>query len=250
MKLTLLGTSDFRLDAPLASAGSIVEAGDTLLKLDFGRGNLVNLAHAGYDWRQLDAILLTHIHPDHIGDLFQYLQLFTVSNAFGEADNEITIYGPHGFEDYFPHLRQVIISIWDKLPTIKEVYDEQFTVGGVTVRTLPMKHTIDNAGYRLEADGKVLCYTGDTEPNANLVDLARDADLLLTECFGLDQPQPLDGHLRPQDIADLANRANVKKVVLTHYPANPDTRVQMRDQVRKRYTGEVVCGEDLMEIEI
>ncbi|MFC1598089.1 MBL fold metallo-hydrolase [Patescibacteria group bacterium] len=249
MKLTLLGTGEFRPHTQTASAGYTLQHGNTTLQLDFGRSVLSNMARAGIDWTTLDAILLSHLHPDHMGDLFHYLQSFAVCNHLKEIDTEITIYGPRDFQAYFQHLRRVIIAPWGKIPEIKELYDEKFTIGDFTIKAAPMKHPVDALGFRIEAGNKTICYTGDTAINDNLLELAQDADVLLAECSGVDD-QPHEEHLAPADIAKVATEANVKKIVLTHYPPEEEVREKRRAAVQAKYAGEVVAGEDLMVIEI
>lgn len=249
MKLTILGSSDFRLEYPLASAGYVLQTANTTLKLDFGRGNLVNMAHAGIDWKTLDAVLLTHMHPDHISDLFQYLQVFAHLNHTGEIKKQIALYGPRGFETFFDHFRRMIITSWDVIPTARDLFDDKITIGDCTVTTLPMQHSIDNVGYRIESGGRVLCYTGDTEMHDNLITLAHNAHALLVECSGTnDAPAP--GHMRPTDIARVAREAGVRKVILTHYPGNPETRAQLVAAVKAECAAEVIGSNDLMTIDI
>ncbi len=249
MKLTLLGTGNFLPYRAVGSAGYCVEAGSTTMMLDFGRGNLMNLAKAGINWQQITGIAVSHVHPDHISDMFQYLQAWTVTHASGEMDNDLTIYGPRGFQAFFNHYRTVLVTNWDKMPNIVELYDQSFEHEELRIKTAPMEHSIDASGYRIEADGKVLCYTGDTGFNENLLKLAQDADLLLTECALLNKDQK-KGHMRPTDIAQVANTANVKKVVLTHYPDDPTERKARLEEVQKEFSGDVILGEDGLEIQL
>lgn len=251
MKLILIGTGDFRATAPIASAGYIVQTTSTTIKLDFGQGNLLNMAKVGIDWRTFDAILISHIHPDHVSDLTQYLQALTVTNMLGEYDGNIDIYGPHGFKDYFDYYRKSVITQWEVIPEIHELHEEEFTIGDIHIKTLPMDHNIDCAGYRLEANGKTICYTGDTGPNDNLTELAQNADILLAECANDDSTNdPSLKHLSPKQIAELVTQAKVKKVVLTHYTTDQKVREQKRAAVAGACEAEVIAGQDLMEIQL
>ena len=249
MKLTILGSGDFRPDYPLASAGYVLQTATTTLKLDFGRGNLVNMARAGIDWKSLDAILLTHVHADHISDLFQYLQVFAHLNHTGEMKKQMVLYGPHGFETFFDHFRRMIITSWDTIPAAHELFDDRVAIGDCVITTLPMKHAIDAIGYRIESAGTVLCYTGDTEIHDNLIALAKNAHVLLVECSGTNA-EPIEGHMRPTDIARVAREAGVRKVVLTHYPGDPAQRAQLVAAVKEECVAEVIGAEDLMTIDI
>lgn len=249
MKLTIQGTSDWRLAHPRASAGYLVEHGDTAIKLDFGRGNLVNMAITHPHGVTLNAIILSHTHPDHLSDLIQYLQIYTLMVAEKTITQNLQIFGPEGFASYFERLRDVIIIPWDHGPTVHELHNDEFMIGSIHVTTHPMHHAIADVGVRLEADGKTVCYPGDTGPNANLVALASGVDILLTECYA-DNSETNEFHMRPTDVAQLARDAHVKKVVLTHWQTDPGIRTQRLQQIKKEYDGDVVCADDNMMIEL
>ncbi len=258
MKLTLLGTGNHFPDHAVGSAGYVLEHQDTMLKLDFGRGNLMNMAAAGLSWKKIDAVLLSHVHPDHISDLIQYLQAYTLIQVDGvvksyhvtDADvKEIVLYGPRGLSSFFNHLRMVTITEWSVIPEVKEVYDDIWTIGGIAISSTPVEHFTDSVAYRFEANGKTLCYTGDASLNDNLITLAKDVDVLLAEC-SMTPGSDFHGHLAPESVAELANKAGVKKVVLTHYPGDPQQRQKRANAVIELFDKEVIIGEDLMEIEI
>lgn len=250
MKLTLLGTSDFRADSPLGTAGYIVETPQTMLKLDFGRGNIMRMAQAGIDWRKMNAILISHNHPDHIGDFFQYLQVFTLFRDQRKLDHDIPLFGPKGFVDYFDHFRRTIVTPWTHIPHTQELIEETTRIGDCMVTALPMKHTAPTSGYRIEHDDRVICYTGDTELNDNLFVLAKNADILLTECALRNGDSPVNGHMRPTDIARVARECGVRQVVLTHYPAEPAERTFRVKEIQAEFSGTVTAGDDLMTFEI
>jgi len=249
MKLTIIGSGDFRPDNPIASAGYVVQTATTTIKLDFGRGNLVNLAKAGIDWKSFNAIALSHMHPDHISDLFQYLQAFGVLSQTGELQQHPALYGPKGFTNYFDHFRRMVVTSWEAIPQTRDLFDDRITIGDTTITTLPMKHSIDAIGYRIEAAGKILCYTGDTEINDNLITLAKNAHVLLTECSGING-ETLAGHMRPTDIARVAREAGVRTVVVTHYPGSDSERQKRVAQLKEEFYGEVVAAHDLLTYEI
>lgn len=258
MKLTILGTGNHFPDKPVGSAGYVLEHGDTTLKLDFGRANLMNMALAGIDWKKLDAILLSHVHPDHICDLVQYLQAYTLIhideivadyNVNDSRTKDVTIYGPRGFSAYFEHLRKVVITQWAVIPEVKEIYDDNWLIGDIEITAAPVKHFTDSAGFRFTAENKVFCYTGDAGISPELVELAEEADVLLTEC-SMQSGKEGNSHMSPVLVAELANKAQVKKVALTHWPADNEIRQQRVQEVQSQFGGEVISAEDLMVIEI
>lgn len=249
MKLTLIGTSNYELEHPFASAGYIVQTKTTTLKLDFGRSNLTGMVHSGIDWKQLDAILISHVHPDHVSDLVQYLQLYTLYRDSGRLTKDIQLVGPEGFNNWFELLKQVVSTNWKHIPTTREVTNSTLSIGDAHIEVAPMKHVIPTVGYRIEANGTALCYTGDAAYSPELVTLAKNADVLLTECSATNE-QETQVHMRPKDIARVAQEAKVKTVVLTHYPTDPATRKALADQVRAACKATVIAGSDNQVIEL
>lgn len=103
-------------------------------------------------------------------------------------------------------------------------------------------------GYRVERDGRVLAISGDTQYCANLVELARDADLLVAECSS-DDDHSVPGHMTPSQVAKAANEANVKRVVITHvYP--PLEPSELAAQCGKLSGVRVEPGSDLNVYEV
>lgn len=249
MKLTLIGTSNYELEHANASAGYVVQTKTTTLKLDFGRSNLTGMVHSGIDWKQLDAILISHVHPDHVSDLVQYLQLYTLYRDSGRLTKDIQLVGPEGFNNWFELLKQVVSTNWKHIPTTREVMNSMLTIGNAHIEVAPMKHVIPTVGYRIEANGKTLCYTGDAAYSPELVKLAKNVDVLLTECSATNE-QETEVHMRPKDIARVAQEAKVKTVVLTHYPTEPATRKALADQVRAECKTTVIAGSDSQVIEL
>lgn len=246
MKLTLLGTGPFLPETPHASAGYVVESGGQTIKLDFGRGNLLRMAEAGIDWRMLDAIFISHIHPDHVSDLVQYLQAYTLLRRSGEI-KEVQMFGPEGFGEYFERLKAAIEAPQEHMPEVRELTQDTFELGDNTITTAPLVHSVPDIGVRIDSDGKALCYTGDTGPCDSLTQLANGTDVLLTECAA-ERPEP--HHMTPQDIAALANEAGVQTVVLTHYPTDPAQREEIRTEIAGNCAAEVIAGQDSQTIQL
>lgn len=253
MKLTILGTGTWQPDTEHASSGYVVESDDTMIKLDFGRGNLLNMVQAGIDWRSLDALLVSHRHPDHIGDLLQYFQAYGLEHDGGFSDNsikELQILGPKNFKSFFQQFRMIVDTRWAHIPEVEEMYEQQeIVIGDFTITAAEMEHSAPTVGYRLEAEEKSLVYTGDTGYTENLIELAQDASALLTECY-FENGKEAEGHFTPRQIAEIANKARVRTVVLTHYPTNQEARDLRRDQLKEDFKGKVIAAEDLQVIEI
>ena len=112
-----------------------------------------------------------------------------------------------------------------------------------------MNHREESLAYRIiDSNGKSIVYSGDTDTTENLVSLAAQADLLICES-AMPDTLKVPGHLTPSLAGDIAARAHVKKLVLTHlYPEC--NQFDIAAQCRKTYQGPLVIAEDLMRIEV
>lgn len=112
-----------------------------------------------------------------------------------------------------------------------------------------MRHGRPSQAYRLESpQGASLVYSGDTETNPDIEELARGADVLILEC-SLPDNAPRPGHLTPSEAGRIAARAGVGRLVLVHfYPAC--LRTDITAQCRRTYSGELTLGSDLLEIRL
>ncbi|RLC74748.1 MAG: MBL fold metallo-hydrolase, partial [Chloroflexi bacterium] len=116
-----------------------------------------------------------------------------------------------------------------------------------TVKSLPVEHTDESIAYRIDsAHGKSVVYSGDTDFSDNLISLAKDADLLICES-ALPDELKVKGHLTPSLAGEIATRANVRKLLLTHFYPECD-QVDIKKQCRKTWSGPLVLAEDLMNV--
>jgi ribonuclease BN (tRNA processing enzyme) len=214
VRVTVVGCSPTWPNPGGAQSGYLVEADGNRLLLDCGPGVLSRLRVAE-PWPAIDAIVLSHLHLDHSGDLWAWLWGLLVGPAKGLAGPELWL--PHGasreLDRFAPgHLFAQAFSLHE----YEE--DEPFAVAGFSVRALRVPHYNFNAfALRVEHAGTVFAYSGDSAPSDALVDVARDADLFLCEAT-LAEPEPpgVAGHLTAADAQDAARRANARRLVLTH----------------------------------
>ncbi|MBI3322720.1 MAG: ribonuclease Z, partial [Candidatus Omnitrophica bacterium] len=190
MKVVILGsgTGVPDLRTPRGYAGIYVRAGGEHLLLDAGPGTLKQLARLGVTYLDLDRIFLTHFHPDHCLDLVSIL--FAMRLPDPARTRPLVVYGPKGLSRLYRRLNTAFegwIAPKTYGLTLKEVGETtlrlpahgaagQAGLGGYTVRTKRMRHAGGRAlGYRLQARGKSLAYSGDTDVCPAIVTLGRDA---------------------------------------------------------------------------
>lgn len=261
MHYTLLGSGTFIIRPERAAAAHLVELSDqTLLLMDCGRGAGLQTIKAGYSLSQLDAIVITHTHADHMGELISLLgSIYGVDQReLAKRTKPLTLLGYPGFSDDLQTLRQIF---WPGLEepyplVIQELDPEQpTTLGKATICVAEVPHSphFRALAIALKADGKKLVYSGDCGMNEGLTELAKDADLLICENgIGLNEyrengPQP--NHLSAFECGQIANAAKIKQLVLTHL-YDVDEASAILSAVHESYDGPVTVGYDLLSLPV
>jgi len=223
----------------------------TAYLLDIGPGAIHKMAARGIDPTSLQYIFLTHLHSDHTLDLATFLQM-NDSNPEMERTLPVFLTGPRGTTVFYNGLMSLYPGIAPhNYPfTIKECEASQFELGEVRISTAFTHHTPTSLAYRFDFPEGSLVYTGDCADSAiyaedtALVDLCSNVDILICEC-SFPAGWPGGDHLNASDAGQLAARAHVGQLVLTHlYP--PAGRVDIAAQAGVHYTGTVcVAADDL-----
>lgn len=226
MKLTALGVWG---GYPTRDAGTTSyllqsEEGFNLL-LDAGSRAVTELEHE-LSPNDLDAIILSHYHEDHIADLGalrQYRQLQTVKPEM------LPIYGHQENEYEFSKL-----SLENVSEGIAYDVENGTSVGPFDIQFLKTVHPVICYAMRIveRATGQVLIYTGDTGYFAELVDFSKDADILLADVYFFKDKVKMPNHLSSVEAGEIAAQANVKKLILTHLPQVGDLQV-LREEAQE-----------------
>jgi ribonuclease BN (tRNA processing enzyme) len=200
--------------------------------------------------RDVDLMLYTHTHPDHVADLVPFL--FACKYDGEPRRRDLKIIGGKGFSAYFEKLED-LYGDWirsDRFTThLTESADGRHDFEGFHIRTKPMAHRPESIAFRVETDeGTSVVLSGDTDYNANLVELAAGADLLVLESAFPDEKK-VAGHLCPSLAGRIASESRCKKLVLTHlYPVCDD--YDIKGQCAATYSGSLEIARDLMRFEI
>ena len=250
MKVTIMGSGTMVPSNERNSSGVLVEYEKTCSMIDFGYGTMHNLLKKGLTYHDIDRIYFTHNHPDHICDLVPFLFASRYPKDPRRKDLEI-VAGP-GFEQFFNTLMQAYKS-W-LIPStykvkIREQDEETKLYDGLIVTSKKVKHIELSRGYRFEfAGGKSLVVSGDTDYCEGMIDLGKEADLMILEC-SMPDDMKVHGHMTPSECGRLAQKVNCKKLCLTHfYPV-----CDQKDVLAKclaEFSGELCLAKDLMEFSI
>lgn len=217
MRLTVVGASGSLPGPDSAASCYLLEAEGFRVLLDLGNGALGPLQrHVGLD--AVDAVLLSHLHPDHCLDLCPYY----VARRYrpGGPLPRIPVYGPAGTADRMARAYDL-----SRRPGMTKEFDFRtwkagsVGIGPFRVTVDRVAHPVETFGMRLEHGGRVLAYSGDTDESPALVRLARDADVFLCEASFHDGRDAAPGlHLNGRQAAEQATAAGAERLLLTHLP--------------------------------
>jgi ribonuclease BN (tRNA processing enzyme) len=254
MEIIILGSGTTVPLAERASPSIALFIGDVFILLDIGPGTVRQLAIAGLTHEDIDYVAVSHFHPDHTADLI-HLIFATRRPPVLEKRKPFTIIGPKGFSRFLKLLKKPY-GTWLDLPAglmeIEELHTDerdrrQFK--GFTLFSAPLRHTAQSIGFRIEdSSGKSVVYSGDTGYCEEMVDLAKDADLLILESSFPDG-QGVEGHLTPSQAGEIAARSGATRLVLTHF--YPEClRSDIEGQCRRTYQGELILATDLLHVSV
>lgn len=197
------------------------------IALDLGNGSTGPLRTL-LDPVDLDAVVLSHLHPDHCLDVCSlYVALKYAPRP--PREGRLPVYAPAGADERLG--RAYGVTAAESLDSHLEFSvlrpREAFTLGPFRITPVPMFHPVETYGLRVEADGAVLAYTGDTDLCPELSELCAGADLMLADCAYIDGRDEGEGvHMSGSKAARAALAAGgVRRLGLTHIPAWNDSEV-------------------------
>ena len=272
MRVTTLGTGWPLPAADRAGASTLVEAGGQRFLVDCGRGVLMRLAAAGSGMGQVTAVLLTHLHSDHVND---FNDVVTTSWIGQFTPGALKVIGPPGTQAFVDRTLAMLEDdicwrlehhddlTWRPEVEVTEVTDGvALESGAVRVLAAPTEHrpVHPTVGYRFEHDGSSVVCAGDTVPCEGLDRLVAGAGVYVqtvcrrsaVEAIPAPRLQDiLDYHSDLAQAGQTAARGDVGTVVLTHLipPPVPGAEDEWAAEVAEHFAGTVVVAEDLTVVE-
>ena len=235
MRLTVLGCAGSFPGPDSACSAYLVEADGFRLLIDFGSGALSALQrYAGM--HAIDAIMITHLHCDHMLDACSYVVVRRY-DPDGPHD-PLPLYAPAGAPERIAKAYSLEDGPVDDVYTFYALEAGTFPLGPFSVTVDRVNHPVETYGVRLEYDGRVLAYSSDTAPCDALLRLAQGADLFLCEASYLDGvDNPPDLHLTGREAGEVATKAGVGKLLLTHLVAAWGSEAATFDAAAAAFTG-------------
>lgn len=248
MKLTVLGCAGSFPGPQSACSAYLLEAEGFALLIDFGTGSLGALQRYG-DLYGIDAIILTHLHPDHMLDACSYVVARRYC-PWGPLPT-IPLYGPVGVSSRLHAAYGSLESPLDDVYNFHELTPGPLRIGPFDIVAALMDHPVETFGLRITHGGRSLAYSSDTGPCQALHTIAQGVDVLLCEASYLDRPgNPPHLHLSGRDAAEHATKAGVKRLLLTHLVQAWGDEERTAAEVQAAYSGpmEIVRAGSVYEI--
>lgn len=250
-KLTVLGGSAAGVGTGQGCSGYLVQTESTTIVLDLGPDTLLEL-RKHTDFRTLDAIVISHLHMDHVLDLFA-LRFALAYNPVRPPRPVPLFLPPGGFE-----FMRKAAALWTTQPGEEEDYftavfemsefdaDSQLEIGDFTVRFAPTAHIVPCWAIRVGSrDGSDdLFYTADSGVDGDLDAIAKGAAVIIAEAAmppGSDPEQIRALHYTPEQAAQLAERAGARNLVITHIWEELDPMKQAA-AAREHFTGRMTVA--------
>ncbi len=256
MELIVLGSGTYQPELERHSSSYLVRTGGQNLVFDFGRGTLDGLLKQGLNYADLESIFITHAHADHASELSSFLHIACAEPEINRLrKKETTIYGPLGFKKVIRHL----LSAWGlenchPIPpiTVLEIKENQTVDGsGWRIKTYATEYCSPkkSLAYRLEAEGKILTYSGDSTDCPGLRKACEGADLAVLEASWPEKLNPKT-HLTAPRAAKIAAETGVKKLILTHIAPYYFKTGDPKKDAEQFFKGAILLAQDLLTVEV
>ena len=275
MKLTLLGTGCPSIDYKRCGSSNLISTKSTKILVDCGSGVTQRLNQSKNSSADIDALLLTHLHTDHVIDLYQLI----ISSWHSDRDSIWKIYGPKGTKNFVDK----IFSAWKIERELRITYEKRKSTnalkykvyelkknGSIKINDIKIKYfEVDHKpvsyayGFSFYNKNKKLTISGDTRPCESLMQNARNSDVLLHEVFieyEMNKTSKLrtkktlhnvkEYHTPSNLVGKVAKLSNCKELVLTHFVPTRFNTSKLKKIVKKDFGKDPIIGEDLLTINI
>jgi len=282
MRLVLLGTGGPRPDPDRMGPSILVSIGSDNLVFDAGRGVAARLVQAGVSITEYSYVFITHLHFDHTGGLADLLFA-----AWNKARNKtIHVYGPIGTKAMVKHIFEAYEKdIWYRLSETELTHEKLLDIRDM-VKVSEIEHGLVCEGsdwrvyavdvdhghglglsreywgslaYRVESKRKSIVISGDAVKSPSLIELSKGADTLVMCCY-LSGEEIIDHDTEliskyvlnsSKEAGKIASEADVKSIALVHIREKPQRLLDaMKKEIQEDFDGEIIIGEDLLEIRV
>jgi len=218
VEVKFLGSGDAFASGGRFQTCFYVSSEKTRFLIDCGASSLIAMKRFGVDPPKIDIILLSHLHGDHFGGI----PFFILDAQFRRRTQPLIVAGPPGLKSRVHEAMEVLFPGSSRVQQkfaieFIELNDKnKTTIGSLAVTPYGVIHPSGNQAYalRIECDGKIIGYSGDTEWTEELLEVGRGADLFICEAYFFEKK--IKYHLDYKTMADHLNQIECHRIILTH----------------------------------
>jgi ribonuclease Z len=248
-RVIILGSSNAIASSDHENTHMVLIGEKRMVLVDCVSNPIVRLEKAGLNFNDLTDLIVTHFHPDHVSgvplllmDMWlmgrrEPLNIYGLHHTLDRIEGMMGFYGWAEWPDFFP-------VAFNRLP-VQEM-TSVIDCPDFRIYASPVRHLLPTIGLRVEFNGanKIMAYSCDTEPCAQVIRLAEGADILIHESAGATR-----GHSSATQAGEIASQAEVRELYLIHYPTGKYASGDLIAEARQRYHGEIKLAEDFMVLE-
>ncbi len=244
MKITILGSGAAIPDGEGVQSGYLLKKDDNVpLLIDSGSGIVHRLGQTSSSILDIETVLITHPHPDHVTDLISLVQARRLMNK-----SKLKIFGPEKTRETVRNLLEAV-DLWDRV-SVEVIHLENNSVREIDnykVETLRTKHSIPSFAYKI--DDK-LVYTGDTEKFDELREFVKNVEIIIHDA-SYPTGSDMKNHVTPEDIGEIVQDSNAKMLLLSHlYPQAREDMDSTLDYLEDKFSGSITPASDLETFKI
>ena len=235
--LTLLGTGTCQIEFERRASSVLLELDETYILFDCGHGVVQRLLERGIRHYQVEHVILSHFHPDHVSDLIPFLH----AGAYSQRDprsKDVHIYGPVGVQRLVDGLMNIYGLDFSQLSF--QVHTHEIAAGPFTVSGHPFEFVslppAGNHGIRFSHGNKTYALTGDSHFHNEEIVFLQAADLAVID----------SGHLTDAEIVALASISQTNVIVCSHLYRELNAQDLQKRAEERGYNGTILVGYDLL----
>ena len=273
MQLILLGTGCPKVDYHRFGPANLISTSKVKILIDCGSGVTQRLEQKILSSANIDALFLTHLHSDHVIDLYQLI----ISSWHQYRKKKWKIIGPKGTKKFI----KLIMNAWKEERNLRIKYEKRETLKAFNIEVTELEKNgrknikdievqyfrVDHRpvvyafGYNFINNNKKITISGDTRPCKNINKFALNSQILLHEVFIEKEIKPIKGvrsvetlnnvksyHTLSTEVGKIAKKVNANNLVLTHFVPPIFNKKRLIDLVKLDYGKKPIIGEDLMTI--
>jgi len=248
-KVIILGSSNAIPDKEHENTHMVIVGAERTVMIDCASNPILRLQQAGVDFNGLTDLILTHFHPDHVSGVplllmnmwllghHRPLNVYGLHHTLDRIEDLMGFYSWSEWPDFFPVVFYRLPA--DEMTSVLDAPDFR-------IFSSPVNHLMPTIGLRVEfkSNKKVMAYSCDTEPCAQVIRLAAGAEALIHEASGA-----FLGHSSAVQAAEIAQQAEVGALYLIHYPTGKFQTGDLVAEARQRFAGPVALATDFMTLD-